>query len=339
MNPAAPTPTSTTSRPCPGAAPSARVRRAPRGGVRFGAGLRGLVGLAGLLFAFGLLALLGCGQESETGSAAAPSAPAEARKIASLAPVATNLLLELERGDRIVAVDAASSKRPGLAHRPRIPEEDDEAFRLLTALEVDLVVLPTSRIELAQRLAAANVRTVIVLIRRFEDGFTLYGELAGRVGLAAAARERIAAVSRPLAAIEAESAAADEAGVPRPKVAVIASFEPLALVGDDQLATDLVAIAGGENVTAGRGEAVIPIERAALVELRPALLFLVRPEEPSAEERAALAALAESVADIAPLVVAGFDPERFYAPEAATAARSLRDAIAGRGRALERAPD
>ncbi|MFO0690378.1 MAG: ABC transporter substrate-binding protein [Myxococcota bacterium] len=341
MNPAAPTATSVTPRPRPGAAPPARARRTPNGAARFGAGLLGLrrriqpigwiapiapIGLLvafRLLVAFGLLALLGCSRESETESTAPPTAPAEARKIASLAPVATNLLLELGRGDRLVAVDAESAKRPGLGHRARVPETDDEAFLLLTSLEADLVVLPTARIELSQRLAAANVRTIVALVRRFEDGFTLYGELAGRVGLAAAARDRIAAASRPLAAIEAESAA-NEAGTPRPKVAVIASFEPLALVGDDQLATDLVAIAGGENATEGRSEAVIPIERAALAALRPELLFHVRPEAPSPEERAALAA---SVADVAPLVVAAFDPERFYAPEAAAAARALRDAL------------
>jgi len=287
--------------------------------------------------------LFGCGPDAETESAAAPSPPAEARKIASLAPVATNVLLELERGDRIVAVDAESAKRPGLARRVRVPEDEDEAFRLLISLEPDLVVLPTSRIELSQRLAAANVRTVIVLVRRFEDGFTLYGELAGRVGLAAAARDRIAAASRPLAAIEAEAedaakrASADaSAEATRPRVAVVASFDPLVLVGEDQLATDLVAIAGGENLTEGRGPEPIPIARDALVALRPALLFHVRPDAPSPQERADLAA---SVADIAPLVVAAFDPERFYAPEAATAARSLRDAIAPRGRPPERKAD
>ena len=43
--------------------------------------------------------------------------------------------LELGRGDRIVAVDAESAKRPGLARRARVPETDDEAFLLLTALE------------------------------------------------------------------------------------------------------------------------------------------------------------------------------------------------------------
>lgn len=271
------------------------------------------------------LSPIACGPEQGRETPARTAASAGARKIASLSPVATNLLLELERGDRLIAVDAESAKRPGLGHRPRVPETDDEAFLLLTSLETDLVVLPASRIALSQRLASANIRTIVVLIRSFEDGFTLYGELAGRVGAAATARERIAAVSRPLAAIAAESgASAEPVGASRPRVAVVESFEPLVLVGDDQLATALVGIAGGESVTEGRGPASIPIGRDALVALRPGLLFHARPTPPSEGERETLAA---SVADIAPLVVAEFEPERFYAPDSATAARALRDAI------------
>ncbi|MBK7951573.1 MAG: hypothetical protein IPK00_23095 [Deltaproteobacteria bacterium] len=277
------------------------------------------------LLASGLL--LGCGPELEQEQAwpASARANAGARKIASLSPVATSLLLELEHGDRLIAVDAESAKRPGLGHRPRVPETDDEAFLLLTSLETDLVVLPASRIALSQRLDSASIRTLVVLIRSFEDGFTFFGELAGRVGAAAMARERIAAVSRPLAAIAAESVGSEESvDAARPRVAVVESFEPLVLVGDDQLATALVGIAGGENVTGGRGPSSIPIGRDALVALRPALLFHARPTPPSESEREALAA---SVADIAPLVVAEFDPDRFYAPESATAARTLRTAI------------
>lgn len=256
----------------------------------------------------------------------AATAPAAARRVASLSPVASALILELGLTDRILAVDPMSGELPSLLHRPRIPDAEDAAFLSLTGIEAELVVLPASRISLSARLNAANIRTVVVLIHNFDDGFTLWGELAGRLGLAAAARARIADVARPLAEIEAESN-----GFSRPRVAVIESFEPLVLVGDQQLATALVEIAGGESVTRGRTQGSLALERTELQALAPELLFHASPQPISeAEQRV----LVEAVAEIAPLVVAEFDPERFFAPETVAAARMLRDAIAPRARPL-----
>ena len=253
-----------------------------------------------------------------------------AHRVASLSPVATALIVELGLTDRIVAVDAASGELPVLLHRPRIPDAEDAAFLSLTGVEVDLVVLPASRISLSARLNAANIRTVVVLIHDFDDGFTLWGELAGRLGLAAAVRDRIAEASRPLSEIAAESN-----GFSRPRVAAIESFEPLVLVGDQQLATALIEIAGGESVTHGRTQGSLALDRAELQALAPELLLHASPKPLTESERRGLV---ESVAEIAPLVVVEFDPERFFAPDTAAAARTLRDAIAPRARPLA-APD
>ncbi len=273
---------------------------------------------------------LGCGPEeaSQSKSASDPAAPSAAigagmvRRVASLSPLATRLLLELELVDRIVAVDAESGDLPGLGGRPQVPAAEPEAFLALTAVEPDLVVLPESRAGLAARLAGANIRTVVVAVHDFDDGFTLWGELAGRLGVADAARPRIALASRPLAQLAAESY-----GFSRPRVAAIESFDPLMLAGDHRFATALIEIAGGESVTHRGSESAIPIDRAGLLQLAPELLFHARPAPIAEAERRALV---ESFAEVAPLVIVEFEPERFYADESIEAARTLRDAIAAR---------
>lgn len=280
---------------------------------------------AGIALAFLMsihLVHAGCGAPEPT-----PIAPA--RRVASLDPTATRLILALDQADRIVAVDAESGALPGLDRRPRIQDDDETAYRALLGAEVDLVVLPAARIELSQRLNDANIRTVVSLIHDFDDGFTLMGELAGRLGIAKAARAQIADLARPFAEIAAESH-----GQTRPRVAVLASIEPLALVGDHQFATALVEIAGGENVTHGRNGATIPIERAALEALSPELLLYALPDPIGEAERHALA---RSLAEIAPLIVVELDPERFAEPGAVAAARALRAAIAVRARRAESA--
>ncbi len=285
-----------------------------------------------------LLLQLGCGRDeaSQPTIASAPAAPdagtsaRTARRVVSLSPLATRLLLELELTDRIVAVDTVSGELPGLGGRPRIPVGEDGAFLAILAVEPDLVVLPDSRAELAARLSGANLRTVIVAVRDFDDGFTLWGDLAGRLGVTDAARSRIALASRPLAQLAAESE-----GFSRPRVAAIESFEPLTLAGGPQFANALIEVAGGQSVTPGESKSAIPVDREALRKLAPDLLFYASPKPIEDSERRALA---ESFAEVAPLVVIEFEPERFYSDESIQAVRSLRLAIAARARPLAELP-
>lgn len=302
--------------------------------------LRGPMGWREAIAAALLLTLLPLGCDREEGSPApapARSRPADAahastpaQRLATLSPLATRLILELGMASRIMAVDATSAELPGLTQRARIPDAEDAAVRALTAAKPDLVVVPASRTSLAQRLNAAKIHTVVVAVHDFDDAFTLWGELAERLGGAEASRARIADASRPLVEIAVESY-----GYARPRVAAIESFDPLVLVGDHQFATALIEIAGGESVTHGV-EGPMAIERAGLVALAPELLFHATARALGEEERLALA---NSLAEIGPLVVVEFDPERFFAPETSAAARTLRDAIAPRARPLPASAD
>jgi len=278
--------------------------------------------------------LLACGRDEATDT---PTATPQ--RIASLSPLASALLLELDAVDRIVAVDADSVDLPGLSGRPTIPDADETAFLTLSAVEPDLIVVPESRAELAARLAGANYRTVIVAVHDFNDGFTLWGELAGRLGVAAAAGPRIAEASRRLAQIAAESQ-----GFSRPRVAAIQTFEPLALVGNRRLETALIEAAGGESVTdvsAAVPDSASPIDCEALRALAPELLLHASPR-PIAESE--LRALVEEFASIAPLVFVELDPARLFtaeaseSPGAVEAARTLRAAIAPLARPLAETP-
>ena len=283
---------------------------------------------AGLAALLAVVVQVGCGREDEPRPNSGPASVS--RRVASLSPLATGLLLELDLADRIVAVDAESGELPGLGGRPKVPATEEPGFLALTAVDPDLVVIPDSRAELAARLSAANIRTVIVAVHDFDDVFTLWGELAGRLGVAATARTRISEASRPFAQLAAESY-----GFSRPRVAALESFEPLALVGDHQFATALIEIAGGESVTHGGSDSATPIDREGLRALAPELLVHVSTRPIAESERRALA---DALAEIAPLVVVELDPSRFHAAEAVEAARSLRKAIAARARPVAETP-
>lgn len=307
-------------------------RSAPRRNRRFrGSALTALSALCMLP------SYLACQSEDATDSPAATP-----QRIASLSPLATALLLELDAVDRIVAVDADSGELAGLGGRPTIPTSDETAFLTLSAVEPDLIIVPESRADLSARLAGANFRTVIAAVHDFDDGFTLWGELAGRLGVAEAASPRIADASRPLAQIAAASH-----GFSRPRVAAIETFAPLALVGDRRLETALIAVAGGESVSHGSPESALPIDREALHALAPDLLLHASPRPIEESERRRLV---EEFAAIAPLVFVELDPARLFvsgrsedsddpkAPGAVDAARTLRAAIAPLAHPLAEAP-
>lgn len=249
---------------------------------------------------------------------------AQIERIVSLSPLASGLLVEMALVDRIVAVDGDSGRLPVLTQLPRIEAGESSVLAALHDVAPDLVIVGEAHANLAARVATSDVRVLVEAVHDFDDGFAFWEELATLLGVEETARARIEEAVRPLARISEESY-----GFTRPRVAVLESLDPLVLVGDHQFAGALVEIAGGESLTHGRGPRPKSIDRDSLSASSPELLVWIRPAPTSEAERASLA---RTHADLPPLVFIEFDPLRFFEPDAADAARTLRAAIASHAR-------
>jgi ABC-type Fe3+-hydroxamate transport system substrate-binding protein len=270
---------------------------------------------------------MACGPSQEVTSAASDSsspAPARVRSVASLSPAASQFLLALGVGDRIVAVDPRSSEIPTLGDHPVVDLPAASRFA------PDLILSPAAAAEapLARESSAVGHEVVVFEPHSLEEAFALCRALGARLVGAARATAFEHALSRELAEVAGASF-----GRPRPRVAAVIGSAPLEFAGGHSFITDFIEIAGGTSVTHGGGEQRIAVDANRLADFAPDLLLVVGASERSQDERRAIRQALPATYRIEFFV---FDPDRFWIrEESVAAARRLRAVIEPISRELE----
>lgn len=254
------------------------------------------------------LALLGLG--CRRGSARRPRADAPrlvaapdpaglpARRIVSLNPIATDSLVALGFGDRLVAVSSLCRALPGLARVGTMVAPDAAA---ILALEPDALVgvegpIATTTLQPVLDTHLRRVFPPTETLEQYLRALDAYATLAGAPEAAAALRQRIT-----------EGAARVEravAGRPRPKVLVVASAAPLVAAGAGSWIDSVVRAAGGENAAQSPNRyPLISPEQVAV--WAPALVLDLTPADATPTVAAAIALAPDdgSPAPAAPRVV------------------------------------
>jgi iron complex transport system substrate-binding protein len=167
------------------------------------------------------------------------------RRIVSLDPTLTEILFAIGAGDKLVgrshwdAWPAAAQKLPDLGPgiRPNV--------EAVLASRPDLVLLYASQDNraAAQRLRAAGVATGafrVDQIDAFRRVTPILGQLSGDTALA---RFTVDTVNRSLERVRTATV-----GRPRPKVVIPAWDTPLVVIGGGSFVSQLVSIAGGDNI-------------------------------------------------------------------------------------------
>jgi ABC-type hemin transport system substrate-binding protein len=237
-----------------------------------------------------LLLALGCdrGTPGPVAPVTAVTDPA-ARRVVSLAPVATRFAIAIGARGRLVGVDAVSARTEAAAGLPVVD--------LAGAVELgpDLVLVaepPGPGDPAAAALAQSGARVAEFAPHDFEDVSALVHDVGRELVGAEAAGRFEAGYARPLAQLGAESH-----GRTRPRVAAVVSFDPLVVAGGHSFETDLIEIAGGHSVTHPGPDPRIAIGADRWQEFAPDLVLVVaeRPATREAEQavRNALPASAE----------------------------------------------
>jgi iron complex transport system substrate-binding protein len=192
-------------------------------------------------------------------SRAAAEPPQPARRVVSMNPSLTRMLVALDARDVLVGVDEFSGRaEPAVAGLPRVGGLYSPSLEAVVALRPDLVVLVPS---VEQRDFRARLEALGVAVRAFDpvsfDEVLAVIEALGRhVGREREAQERVAAIRRTRDAVRRATA-----GRPRPRAAFVLQREPLFVVGRGSFLDEMIALAGAENVGAALGE---PWPRASL---------------------------------------------------------------------------
>jgi iron complex transport system substrate-binding protein len=186
---------------------------------------------------------------------------APARRVVSLNPSFTRILVAIGAREALVGVDDFSARaEPAVAALPRVGGLYAPSLEAVAALEPDLVVLVPSVEQhgFRERLAALDIP--VLPLDPAPHGFDAVLEaieaLGRRTGHVAQARARTDAIRRTRDAVRRATA-----GRPRPRAVFVLQREPLFVVGRGSFLDEMLALAGAENLGASLGE---PWPRASL---------------------------------------------------------------------------
>lgn len=176
-----------------------------------------------------------------------------ARRVVSLNPSLTAILVDLGARDALVGVDDFSARQvPEVAALPRVGGLYDPSLEAVAALRPDLVVLVQSVEQRGFRakLDELGVPVLVVDPHGYDEVLETIGSLGSRVGRSEAARQRVEVLRRARDAAEREAAAARAAGRPRTRTVLVLQREPLFVAGGGSFLDDMLRAVGAENLGA-----------------------------------------------------------------------------------------
>jgi len=175
-----------------------------------------------------------------------------ARRIVSMNPSLTRILVAIGARDTLVGVDEFSARaEPAVQSLPRVGGLYSPSLESVVALRPDLVVLVPSfeQREFRTRLKELGLTVQEYDPVRFEQVLDTIRALGERVGHEIEAQARIDAIRRTQAAVQRAVATR-----PPPTAVLVLQREPLFVVGRGSFLDEMIAMAGARNLAAELGE-------------------------------------------------------------------------------------
>jgi iron complex transport system substrate-binding protein len=178
------------------------------------------------------------------------------QRIVCLTEEPTEILYALGEGERVVGISAWTVRPPeARAEKPIVSAFTGGNVDRICALEPDLVIgFSDIQAELASKLIARNQQVLIFNQRSLTEILDVILVLGRMVGREARAQELVEGYRARLAAVRAR-----HAGAPRPRVYFEEWMDPK--ISAIQWVSELIAIAGGENVFAAKASGKLAKER------------------------------------------------------------------------------
>jgi cobalamin transport system substrate-binding protein len=193
-----------------------------------------------------LALLLAAGPRQHLG----PRAPAQVKRVVTLAPSLSEIVLALGAGDRLAGVTRFDDD-PRTASLPRIGGYNDPQPEAVLAVKPDLVLAepaPANRgpVETLARLGVAVDAFPLATVEDIENAVTGIALLLGKAEEGEALRDRIEQART--------RSRARARGLPRVRALLVFGLDPLVVAGRRSFAGELLEDAGGANA-AGDGDA------------------------------------------------------------------------------------
>jgi len=224
-----------------------------------------------ILFIALALGLLAAASACATPSGSGDSAAAVPKRIVSLSPALTEILFAVGAGDRVVGVTQYCDFPEAAKSIPKVGGYVNPSVEAVLALKPDLLVVspgPGNR-DAVLAIQRSGVRTELFPSETLEESLAAIQAVAGVAGVASAGRELAAKVRARLDAVAVRAAKA-----PRVRTFFCIQIDPIIAAGKDTLPSQLLELAGGENVVSARRYPRMDVEAVAAA--RPELILQAR---------------------------------------------------------------
>ncbi len=197
--------------------------------------------------------------------------PAPPARIISLVPSVTEILFTIGAQDRLVGVTDFCDYPAEARRKPSVGGMLAPSLETMVALKPDLVVATTSgnRHETFDQLARLKIPVYVVNPITVEDVLDLLSRLGRLADRGEAADRAVAALRERIQAVSARVA-----GRPRPRVLYVLWPDPLIVPARDALVSELIALAGGDSVTADGGQGYPRFSMEAALARNPEVIIL-----------------------------------------------------------------
>lgn len=197
--------------------------------------------------------------------------PAPPARIISLVPSVTEILFTIGAQDRLVGVTDFCDYPAEARRKPSVGGMLAPSLETMVALKPDLVVATTSgnRHETFDQLARLKIPVYVVNPITVEDVLDLLSRLGRLAERGEAADRAVAALRERIQAVSARVA-----GRPRPRVLYVLWPDPLIVPARDALVSELIALAGGDSVTADGGQGYPRYSMEAALARNPEVIIL-----------------------------------------------------------------
>ncbi len=189
-----------------------------------------------------------------------PPPPASPRRVVSIGPSMTDIVLALGQGDRLVGVTRFDTD-PRVARLPRIGGFLDPSVEAVVALRPDVVLWLTdgSAMAAVQRIAELGIPVLAIPIVSVDDVISASRAVASALGDPPAGARLSGEIEAAIARARARAG-----GLPKRRVLFVVGRDPLVVAGPGSYPDELLRIVGATNVVGGDvAWPVFPVEKAA----------------------------------------------------------------------------
>ncbi len=231
--------------------------------------LRAQAALLALLSAAAPSAARGAWPDGGPGAAAGgirrlgPPPPAVPRRVVSLAPSATDVVIALGKADRLVGVTKFDDA-PEVKALPRVGGFLDPSAEAVVALRPDLVlwITDSGAMPAVARIADLGIPVLALPVIDVADVLASCRALGAALGEPAAGERLAQSLEETIARFRARAAK-----LPPRRVLFIVGRDPLVVAGPGSYPDELLRVVGGRNVVEGTVPwPVFPVERAAALD-------------------------------------------------------------------------